>query len=829
MKSTCAPSGPFGRNTAAMSTGRMFATGIALLVLMILATMPMLAHANNAASTGPFVIQQNDYFVNFLMKGLLGDVVNVNSATAQSTLTGPGTLGAIFRVFNLGVAFFGSIIIMFIAVVGILNTGHDGEFLGKRWSSFWVPVRFAGGAAMMLPVTNSGYSFVQAMCLWIAGQGVGFADSVWSAILDNASPRSGSEIVAPISASKVATNIMISSVCSAFINQNATTTDRVVPQWFYDGSAAFREQTARLVWWAPAGVSFANAANGMPIAMQEAPAGSLDGRTVCGEMNYKWAPNAQDPYDGARTAIASVHFREAARMATAYTPLAENFITAVYAENTTSDAATRAGVEAAVNAMTAAIQNDAAAYRTAIITAADTAIAGTPLGATQNLKAVMKQMGFAVAGAFYMELAKTANAVRAGLSAEPTYSPPNTDQIQKDYRGSSWDLIMTSFQPIANAASRSGAAANSTATSTPSSGTTTTVKTIDINGAMFENLGNNWTGWTHSIAMAVLQTVIQVGSSNNVNAGPLSVGMQSGNFNNISLSNQANYSVILQLKNKGDTLLNIAGAVYTGYVAVNAVAKGFEETLPGAAANKLSGIPRGITAALDALLSMVIAVVMGLVTLGIMLAVIIPMTPFMIWIMGIAGLLVLIIEALIASVLWVVMLMHPSGEGVTSDYSRQGLMILLMLFVRPTLMLMGMVAGIFLVDPMVDFVNDMFYFVFQSTQQDTMTGLFIIFGICSVYATLVLAIVRKSFALIHIVPDRVLRWIGGGGEQLGESEVADRGEAMAGNAGQRVSNLTSSNKMSAGQQERFNRNLARQTNNARSQRASAKIGPQRTR
>ena len=72
-------------------------------------------------------------------------------------------------------------------------------------------------------------------------------------------------------------------------------------------------------------------------------------------------------------------------------------------------------------------------------------------------------------------------------------------------------------------------------------------------------------------------------------------------------------------------------------------------------------------------------------------------------------------------------------------------MMLLMLFALPVLMLVGMEAGIFMTDPLVNFVNDMFAFVFKSTQSETITRFFIIFGICSIYIALVLAIVRKSF------------------------------------------------------------------------------------
>ena len=68
-----------------------------------------------------------------------------------------------------------------------------------------------------------------------------------------------------------------------------------------------------------------------------------------------------------------------------------------------------------------------------------------------------------------------------------------------------------------------------------------------------------------------------------------------------------------------------------------------------------------------------------------------------------------------------------------------------------------------------------------------------------------MAIECKSFSMIHVIPDQVLMWIGGAPLQLGESEIGDRGEALAGSAGTRVSNLAQSTKASAGQKKAYNK------------------------
>ena len=62
--------------------------------------------------------------------------------------------------------------------------------------------------------------------------------------------------------------------------------------------------------------------------------------------------------------------------------------------------------------------------------------------------------------------------------------------------------------------------------------------------------------------------------------------------------------------------------------------------------------------------------------------------------------------------------------------------------------------------------------------------------------------------MIHGVPDRVLMWIGGGPSQLGESEIGDKGEALAGSAGTRVSHLSQSSKPTHIQKSKFNKTIA---------------------
>lgn len=769
-----------------------------LMVGAFLVLAPAVASATGVPNAQPFTVQNSDYFINFLLKGLLGDVINPNGASAANTITAPGTLGEVFRAFNLGVTFFGSLIVMFLAVIGILNTGHDGEFLGKRWSSMWVPIRFAGGAALLLPVTASGYSFVQAMCLWIATQGVGFADTVWSAILKNVARRSGSDVVSPVSISSIASNVMASKLCQAFYN------DRLAGTGTKMGYGIHRQASPGVQsyyqGWGKWNSSYNSSLQGTQAAFIPSNAG-------CGYMTFTYKDGSpSDPVDAVRKSMVDAHRDAVKDLGEQFEPVANAYMQTLFSSAT--GAVSESDLVASETAVKNAIATGAESYAKTVQTIAQDAINRSELGNANKMAATFDSMGFAVAGAFYMELAKVQNALRSGIASVPTYAPADMKAIQAEFSSTNYQPVMDAIaEVIGSAGAEYSASTTGDASVSVSAANNTKVQTIDLNENMFKGFnsrGDVGATAVQNISFALVKLIIGVGGNNNTpltstSWTPSSYGGSGGSTNTLNGNGSAfsssgavndNHSVIMQLKGKGDAILDLAGLVWAGYIIAKIVVAGADANLFVKAADYVTGgggKTSALMAALEAISAFVFTSVMSLIGIGIVLSIIIPLTPFMLWVMGIAGLMVLIIESLVASVIWAVMLMHPSGEGITSDQSRQGLMILLNLFMRPALMLMGMVCGIFMVEPMVTFVNDMFFFVFKSTQASSYTFLFITFGFISVYCTIVLAIVKKSFSLIHVVPDSVLAWIGHNPHNLGMADAADKAEALAGNSGSRVS------------------------------------------
>ncbi|RMJ20577.1 hypothetical protein PHISP_08553, partial [Aspergillus sp. HF37] len=71
------------------------------------------------------------------------------------------------------------------------------------------------------------------------------------------------------------------------------------------------------------------------------------------------------------------------------------------------------------------------------------------------------------------------------------------------------------------------------------------------------------------------------------------------------------------------------------------------------------------------------------------LAFILPMTPFLFWILAVTGYFLVVVEAVIAVNLWALAHMRLEGEGISGEAGKQGWLMLLSLFMTPSLMIFG--------------------------------------------------------------------------------------------------------------------------------------------
>ncbi|WP_374553297.1 DotA/TraY family protein [Aquitalea pelogenes] len=141
----------------------------------ILLFLSMLLFAQTALASGApdlFTPSSNDVSMKIL-GSMFGDLFSKYTSGGVDVLSGP------MGVFNQAVLIVGGILATYTLLAGTLGTAHDGEMLGKGFSSIWVPIRYAFGTALIIPV-QGGYCGAQLLIAWLVAQSVGMADGVWN-------------------------------------------------------------------------------------------------------------------------------------------------------------------------------------------------------------------------------------------------------------------------------------------------------------------------------------------------------------------------------------------------------------------------------------------------------------------------------------------------------------------------------------------------------------------------------------------------------------------------------------------------------------------------
>lgn len=179
---------------------------------------------------------------------------------------------------------------------------------------------------------------------------------------------------------------------------------------------------------------------------------------------------------------------------------------------------------------------------------------------------------------------------------------------------------------------------------------------------------------------------------------------------------------------------------------------------------------------------------------GMMLAVYMPLIPFILFTLGGLGWLIGVIEAMVAAPIVCFGIMHPHGQNEIMGKSEPAVMLMINMFMRPSLMIIGMLLGIGLIYVSLNVINTGFATVVSSvvTFGGSVSGPYMAACLMAIYGLFVSMVVQKCFSMVSVVPDSVLRWIQGGDvtrQQFGE--MGQIGEQMSQKVGQGTSQISS--------------------------------------
>jgi len=280
-----------------------------------------------------------------------------------------------------------------------------------------------------------------------------------------------------------------------------------------------------------------------------------------------------------------------------------------------------------------------------------------------------------------------------------------------------------------------------------------------------------------------------------------------GDFNNI------NPNPIVFLMKLGHDSLEMATTLWMtgfGIIALFGLAAGFCSAVnPGAVL---------FTNLINWAKPLILGIAGALIVPGVILGYYLPLYPYIVFTFGTIGWIMLVLEGMVAAPLVCFGLAHPDGHDFLGK-AEQAVMLFLGVFLRPVLMVIGLISAMIvsyvalrlLVFGFAGVINDIF------NQTSTQAGAHVaasssIFGAVNaaafntnngndlmniivgpsllvIFATLVYTITQQCFSLIHVLPDNIMQWIGGPQKQDGSAQMARQIEGAASSAGKTAGDL----------------------------------------
>lgn len=687
------------------------------ILLFVLFTGVAYADPSIGPSLNQFTPPPGDTSVDFLRE-VFGNIVGLISSggNVQGGQT-DDVLGAMMKIFNSAVLFVGMLFVGYTTIKGTIDSAHDGEILGRKMSSIWVPLRTVGGTALLLPL-GSGYSLIQIFILWLAIQGAGVADTIWkSAIQQINKDNMISRPIIPDSR-PLAANILRFEVCAAAMNKQFQESNRstrieavAIPRTVMNTGEMTNYNVFDAVPIVGAYTTINNFANSRYSAVDykwRANDNTYMNPDVCGGVSWKQSWEASEGNSNTKVIkapIIAAHTQAVQNMIAELQPIAQQIVD---------------GQKPAPGALDIAANN----YENTLRNAAKTAVLQTNDRARSDFLKTAEEGGWIFAGTWYNHIVKMNDVMQSTLNGLPTSEP--IDIADKE----SQDVLLTYQDAMTTA--------NEYAKDRVNAVRQTYYTETDARPPQ-EGEG----AWEY------VKKIISAPFMGAINQ--MTQEIAGSNLNHMS-----------QMKSFGDTIVGTGEALLI--------------TLAGAAGASNSLLAKGTVglafdfgSVLSFLSGILTMMVFALLAFGVTLSTYVPMIPFITWITSVVNWFVLVIESIIAGPLFAVAHVHPDGDDAVGK-AGQGYMMILSLVMRPALMLFGLISGMLLTQPITGLINMTFMTAISGVQADSLTGIVSFFAYVMIYVFMMTTVVHLVFSLIHWIPDNVLRWIGGAASGLSQAE-----------------------------------------------------------
>ncbi|WP_414041583.1 DotA/TraY family protein [Acidithiobacillus sp. M4-SHS-6] len=643
-----------------------------------------------------------------------------------------GSIVSILSWINAVVLFIGGVLASYTIFGSIIKTARSGEVMGN-WNEHTIPVRTLMGAAVLLPVPGfAGLSAIQIIVIWLFGfVGIGIADTGWNVIVPHIETNALGTLVVPRqNIRNLAGSVLTAQVCERSVN--ATTSHLHIgdlisrsgptPEVLADAGKSLVDNPAEVLpgvasiatgYYVPSYDSYVWGTTGASIISQFMPLMPAAGLTdVCGRLTWESNLKYAAPLDGAAESTGS-QLRGAIYKAT--TKALPTLLSSLSGIATT--------ISQDQTPSSAAWNNAINAYDKALTTAAKARAQQVFAAGIKRYAASAQKYGFATAGEWFWKINQWNQAAEEALnqSTSGNFVSPSWAQFAGKMFSSHYDAEMKRVHDFVDSAHSTGLNANGQLM--PTEGGPGTL------GALFSKAG-----------VDTVEGIMEAPGGENP---------------------------IEHVQAIGTAMEVFAGAVFAAALLGIGAGAGVDHS----AAGLVGGAALGKLGVVVGELAMHIA--MWIFGIGYLLSFFIPLIPYLIWTITLLTTAILFVEMVAAAPIWAVMHMHPEGHEFFG-YGSTGYLLATSIVFRPLLMLVGFMAGTGLTYAFAWILNATLGNAVLSAMTNSgggFLGPMDFLGSAILYAAFLVIATWKSYELIYLIPDKVMRWANAQGAQTDDAHL----------------------------------------------------------
>lgn len=622
-------------------------------------------------------------------------------------------LSNIFFTVNTMVSAVGTCYFLYIVIVGVANTAHSGEVLG-RWSALWVPARLLFAIALLIPLPVTGLNTIQYLYYGTARLGISAANLLWEnsvrTLTKNITPIA---VTRPPSVEAFAKSYFLNLHCQVTANAVANTLG------YKDGFVIQRtlstEAESKIVFDGVKTHGIGPAACGtVSISRENSELRELEEKLIGIE--------AKTPEMATQVTNAKVQLLN--RLTAEIMPLVQKMSEATINGNPMPVISDARRIDEALRDY----QNNAANYVKDYVNYYKQVSQNDPTTVMDDAYGEASR-SWVFAGLWFMRLSDTNGVINRAIQAVPVTTPPT-------YSGMSKDTISTLTRAHSQA--------------------------------------EIW--WDHMMALSgrpeAQDRAYTVGASQDILS---QFGLRDGLTRWLVMDSAEN--PLGDLVALGHGLIRAFWVGVAGLLAVAIPAgavDGSTSSVAGLLAAQFgtSALARGILAGLSTAGPIIWLTLLGLLGPGITLAYVLPFKIVMVWTYSLATYLLRFFSAMLAAPFWAIAHMSPAGDHLISERAASTYGTLIETLLRPIFMVISLIISLVIISLLADFTVKGIKLSFASTlagHSDFFTGAVVLLILSTIMLTgMVYLVLRYCMAL----PEMCVNALGFSGS--GDSDKIDR-------------------------------------------------------